>query len=78
MKNCAGSYVTRISKGEYLLAMVYDKTTERNLEEEMKFMVGFNVTSMGLEFEQFKGPCNKSASNRQKEIMMKYLEDKDI
>ena len=41
-------------------------------------MIGLNVTQTGLEFEQFKGDCNEKASNRQKETIKKYLEDKDI
>lgn len=78
MKNCAGSYVTRISQGKYLLLMIYDKTQEKVAEEHTKFMMGLNVTQAGLEFEQFKAPCNESASNRQKKLIMEYLEDKDI
>ncbi len=78
MKNCAGSYVTRISNGTYLLLMMYDKTKEKAYGEDDKFMIGMNVSNTGLEFEQLKGPCNNQASNRQKEIVIKYLEDKEI
>jgi len=78
MKNCSGSYVTRISNGQYLLIMVYDKTKERKSDEDEKFMIGMNVTSIGLEFEQLKGPCNKQASNRQKELVIEYLKEKEI
>ena len=41
-------------------------------------MLGLNVSNEGLIFEQFKGDCNFPASNRQREMMKLYLEDKDI
>ena len=78
LKNCAGSYVTRISKGNYILMMIYDKSSERDIKEKSEFMIGFNVNTSGLEFEQLKGVCNAPASDRQKKIVMTYLEDKDI
>jgi hypothetical protein len=78
MKNCAGSYVTRISKGQYLLLLANDKSKERNIDEKSRFMLGLNVSNEGLIFEQFKGDCNFPASNRQREMMKLYLEDKDI
>jgi len=78
LKNCAGSYITRISKGRYILMMIYDKSDERGLDEIKEFMIGFNINQSGLEFEQLKGVCNKLASDRQKKKVMKYLEDKDI
>ena len=78
MKNCAGSYVTRISRGQYLLLLASDKSKERNSDEKSRFMLGLNVSNEGLIFEQFKGDCNFPASNRQREMMKLYLEDKDI
>jgi hypothetical protein len=78
MRNCAGSYVNRVSNGQYLLLMFFDNTKERKVDEHKQFMMGMFVSSMGLEFEQFKGPCNSLASDRQKEMAMKYLEEKDI
>jgi hypothetical protein len=78
MKNCAGSYVTRISRGQYLLLLANDKSEERNIDEKSRFMLGLNVSNEGLIFEQFKGDCNFPASNRQREMMKLYLEDKDI
>ena len=78
LKNCAGSYITRISKGRYILMMIYDKSNERGLDEMKEFMIGFNVNQSGLEFEQLKGVCNRLTSDRQKKKVMKYLEDKDI
>lgn len=78
MKNCAGSYVTRISRGQYLLLLASDKSKERNVDEKSRFMLGLNVSNEGLIFEQFKGDCNFPASNRQRNMMKLYLEDKDI
>jgi len=78
MKNCAGSYVNRISNGQYLLLMFFDNTKERQVVEHKQFMMGMFISSIGLEFEQFKGPCNATASDRQKEMAIKYLEEKDI
>lgn len=78
MKNCAGSYVTRISQGKYLILMLEDKRPDRK-ESDTKFMLGLNLSSStGLEFDQLKTVCNRLGSNRQKEMVMKYLEDKDI
>jgi hypothetical protein len=78
LKNCAGSYVNRISNGQYLLLMIFDNTKERLQAEHKQFMLGMFVSSLGLEFEQLKGPCNLLASDRQKEMVIKYLEEKDI
>ena len=78
MKNCAGSYVTRISKGQYLLLIAHDKSKEKTGEEKTRFMLGLNVLTTGLMFEQFKADCNFPASNRQREMIKLYLEDKDI
>ena len=78
MKNCAGSYVTRISRGKYLLLLANDKSKEKDVGEKSRFMLGLNVSNEGLVFEQFKGDCNFPASNRQREMMKIYLEDKDI
>ncbi len=78
LKNCAGSYVNRISNGQYLLLMVFDNTKERMQKEHKQFMMGMFIGHTGLEFEQLKGPCNSLASDRQKEMAMKYLEEKDI
>jgi hypothetical protein len=78
MKNCAGSYVTRISQGKYLILMLEDKSDKR-AEMDSKFMLGLNLSSTtGLEFEQLKSVCNRKASDRQKTMVMKYLEEKDI
>ena len=78
MKNCAGSYVTRISQGKYLILMLEDKRPDRK-ESDTKFMLGLNLSSStGLEFDQLKTVCNRLGSNGQKEMVMKYLEDKDI
>jgi hypothetical protein len=78
MKNCAGSYVTRISQGKYLILMLEDKSDKR-VELDSKFMLGLNLSSTtGLEFEQLKSVCNRKASDRQKTMVMKYLEEKDI
>ena len=78
MKNCASSYVTRISKGQYLLFIVNDISPERKSEEDTKFMMGIHVNYHGLEFDQVKATCNRQGSNRLKKQVMKYLEDKDI
>lgn len=78
LKSCAGSYVNRISNGQYLLLMVFDNTKGRMQKEHKQFMMGMFVGHTGLEFEQLKGPCNLLASDRQKEMVMKYLEEKDI
>lgn len=78
LKNCAGSYVTRISQGKYLILMLEDKSKDR-VEGDKNFMLGLNLSSAtGLEFDQLKTVCNRLGSNRQKEMVMKYLEDKDI
>jgi len=78
MKNCAGSYVTRISQGKYLILILEDKRPDRK-ESDTKFMLGLNLSSStGLEFDQLKTVCNRLGSNGQKEMVMKYLEDKDI
>jgi hypothetical protein len=78
MKNCAGSYVNRVSQGQYLFLIVFDISEEKSTEKLNEFMLGVFVSKLGLEFDQLKGSCNALASNRQKEMVMKFLEDKDI
>jgi hypothetical protein len=76
MKNCAGSYVNRISEEKYLLCMLYDNRKEN--DGDKKLMLGFNVSNYGLELEQMKGPCNRRASSSQIDIAIDYLKGKEI
>ena len=77
MKNCAGSYVNRISDGLYLLAIVKDRKHSKG--EHEKYMLGISIKKGGmLEFDQVKASCNARGNDRFKKEIMKYLESKDI
>jgi hypothetical protein len=78
MRNCAGSYVTRISQGKYILVMIWDSSKQKTPEEDNQFMMGLTVNVNGLEFEQLKANCNRLASDRQRKLVMTYLKNKDI
>lgn len=78
MKNCAASYVNRISSEQYILFTVEDICSERSPEEPSKYMLGIFVNKHTLEFDQVKAACNRQGSDRFKKQVMKYLESKDI
>lgn len=79
LRNCAGSYVTRVANGQYVLAMVSDTFAgKRNTNDHELYMLGLIVTKSGLEFDQVKAACNKQGSDRFKQEMMLFLEEKDI
>lgn len=77
LNNCAGSYVNRISKGQYVMFMVRDVSNDDDKEKD-EFMLGFHATKTGLEFDQVKSKCNRQGSNKFKKQIMTYLEEKDI
>jgi hypothetical protein len=79
MKNCASSYVNRVSSQQYLLCIIEDTDPLKDKKEVDKYMLGLRADKRCmLEFDQVKGPCNIQGSDRFKKNMMKYLEDKDI
>ena len=79
MRNCAGSYVNRVSNAQYLLCIVEDKDTERKPSEPEEFMLGLSANKYGkLEFDQVKSACNKQGSDRFKNNIMEFLQEKEI
>jgi hypothetical protein len=78
MKNCAGSYVNRISSEQYILFIVEDLSKDRFKDEPSKYMLGILINKHNLEFDQVKAACNKQGPDRFKRQVMKYLESKDI
>jgi len=78
MKNCAASYVRRVSLGEYVAFNVYDNNYQRKSEEFYEYMMVLELGKYGLEFVGIKGPCNIYGSDRLKKDVIKFLEDNDI
>lgn len=79
MKNCAGSYVNRVSNAQYLLCIVEDIDSDKEPQEPEKFMLGLTVDKYGkLEFDQVKATCNKQGSDRFKKNVMEFLQEKEI
>jgi len=78
MHNCAGSYIRRVSNGEYIAFIVYDNSPNKTSDEFYKYMMVLEITPLGLEFVGIKSKYNKYGSNRFKEEVKKYLIDKDI
>ena len=78
MKNCAASYVRRVSLGELIAFNVYDNNTERNSEEFYEYMMVLELGKYGLEFIGVKGPCNIYGPDRFKKDVMFFLEKNDI
>jgi len=78
MKNCAASYVRRVSLGEYVAFNVYDNNYERKSEEFYEYMMVLELGKYGLEFVGVKGPCNIYGPDRFKKDVIKFLEDNDI
>lgn len=78
MKNCAASYVRRVSLGEYIAFSVYDNNTNRRSEEFYEYMMVLELGKYGLEFIGVKGPCNIYGPDRFKKDVMEFLEKNDI
>lgn len=79
MKNCAGSYVNRVSNGQYILCMVEDIDEERNKIEPQLYMLGLRANKYGeLEFDQVKAACNMQGPDRFKVNIMEFLQEKEI
>lgn len=78
MKNCAASYVRRVSLGEYIAFNVYDNNTKRNFEDFYEYMMILELGKYGLEFIGVKGPCNIYGPDRFKKDVIDFLEKNDI
>lgn len=78
MKNCAASYVRRVSLGEYIAFTVYDNNVERKSEEFYEYMMVLELGKYGLEFVGVKGPCNIYGPDRFRKDVIKFLEKNDI
>ena len=79
MKNCAGSYVNRVSNSQYVLCIVEDIDEKREGGEPEKFMLGLKADKYGkLEFDQVKATCNRQGSDRFKTNIMEFLQEKEI
>ena len=79
MKNCAGSYVNRVSSAQYLLCIVEDTDDKKEPAEPKEFMLGLTVNKYNkLEFDQVKAACNKQGSDRFKNNIMRFLQEKEI
>lgn len=78
MSNCAGSYVTRVTNGQYLLLTIDDNNKDRKSKEAKRFMLGLRVSKDGLEFDQVKSAFNERGSDRFKRQVIEYLKTKDI
>lgn len=78
MKNCAASYIKRVSLGEYVAFSVFDNNTQRTSDEFYEYMMVLELGKYGLEFVGVKGPCNIYGSDRFKKDVVKFLEDNDI
>jgi hypothetical protein len=78
MKNCAASYVRRVSLGEYVAFNVYDNNYEGKSEEFYEYMMVLELGKYGLEFVGVKGPCNIYGPDRFKKDVIKFLEDSAV
>lgn len=79
MRNCSGSYVNRVSNSQYLLCLVEDMDGKREAGEPREFMLGLTADKYGkLEFDQVKAACNKQGSDRFKNNIMHFLQEKEI
>ncbi len=79
MRNCAGSYVNRVSNGQYLLCMIEDIDPDMQKDEPKEFMLGLKSDKYGrLEFDQVKASSNRQGSDRFKKNVMEFLQEKEI
>ena len=79
MRNCAGSYVNRISSGQYLICMLTDTDPDIEYGEPKEFMLGLRADKYGrLEFDQVKASSNRQGSDRFKKNVMEFLQEKEI
>jgi len=79
MRNCAGSYVNRVSNAQYILCIVEDTDPKREIGEPKEFMLGMRADKYGkLEFDQVKASSNRQGSDRFKKNIMDFLQEKEI
>lgn len=78
MHNCAGSYINKVAKNIYIPFILYDNSPDRVPTEFHKYMMIFEVTTLGLELVGVKSRFNKYGSDRFKNSVIKYLIDTDI
>jgi len=79
MKNCAGSYVNRVSNGQYILCIIEDIDENRNKVDPELYMLGLRANKYGeLEFDQVKAACNIQGPDRFKVNVMEFLQEKEI
>lgn len=79
MNHSAGSYAARVMDGNYILLKVTDHSEGLTERELTRFTMGifYNKTS-GFEFEQIKSFNNQLGSNRFKQLVMEWLEAKEV
>jgi hypothetical protein len=79
MRNCAGSYVNRVSNSQYILCIVEDTDPNKDSKEPKEFMLGMRADKYGkLEFDQVKASNNRPGSDRFKTNVMEFLQEKEI
>jgi hypothetical protein len=79
MRNCASSYVNRISNCQYVLCLIEDIDENRAKTEPLIYMLGLKANVYGeLEFDQVKAACNMQGPDRFKTNVMEFLQEKEI
>jgi hypothetical protein len=77
-KNCSASYIPRITEGKYLMCIVYDYNNKNNNTKYTEYMMGLRYERGGFELDAVKGYCNVSPEKNFREIIRKFMEEKDI
>ena len=79
LRHSGGAYAKNVASRTYLMAQIFDRDEDRPSEELERYTIGFKYDKhKGLVFDQVKGFANKTGSDRFKNHMMVWLENKDI
>jgi len=79
LRHSGAAYAKNVASRTYLMGQVFDNDPERAEGELIRYTIGFKYDKhKGLVFDQVKGFANQTGSNRFKQLVMDWLQLKDV
>jgi len=79
LRHSGAAYAKNVASRTYLMGQVFDNDPERAEGELIRYTIGFKYDKYkGLVFDQVKGFANQTGSNRFKQLVMDWLQLKDV
>jgi len=79
LRHSGAAYAKNVASRTYLMGQVWDDDTNKSAGELQRYTIGFKYDKhKGLVFDQVKGFGNKLGSNRFKQLVMDWLQLKDV